>query len=335
MTEKDSLEEVKETPQEEVEAEEKEQAPDTEKESDFLVQWKERHQAYLASQKDASADEKSENQSALEHKPKAVEPKRKGRALVKEQSDTADSDKKSPKAAPKKNKAPLPRKALLKAFPIIAAALVGLLLAIYFISPLSKKKQIEVVGNHYLSSEMIRSYSQISEKDYALTTLLLRKNIEQAIKNSSTLVKSDKLTYQFPNRFTIQVEEYAEVGYVKDKDHYRLVLSSGNISETALSAEELPERHTLINLADKRKVEELALQLASIDPSIIEMIQSIELTPSKVSADLLTMTMHDENTLLIPLSEIDIKLPYYPKIAKQLSLPSVVDMEVGAFSYAK
>lgn len=332
MAEKDSLEDLKQAALEEVENQVEDQVPETEseEESDFLSQWKERHQAYLESQKELGAEK--EDQSTAPSRPsKPTKVEKRAQKTDSELPDSSlESDSKQSPAPPA-----FPRKALLKASPVIVAALLGSLLAIYFISPLSKEKRIEVVGNQRLDTATVLTYSNISEKDYALTTLLQAKTIEANIKNSSNIVKADKISFQFPNRFTIQVEEFAEVGYLKEKDSYRLVLSSGNISETAVASEALPERYTLINIADKDLVKELALQLATIDTGTLSNIESIELTPSKVTADLVTMTMHDGHTLLLPLSEIDTKLPYYPKIAKQLLVPSIVDMEVGAFSYAK
>jgi len=43
--------------------------------------------------------------------------------------------------------------------------------------------------------------------------------------------------------------------------------------------------------------------------------------------------MTDGNKVLVPLSEVAKKLPYYEKIKPQLTERSVVDMEVGIFSY--
>ena len=47
----------------------------------------------------------------------------------------------------------------------------------------------------------------------------------------------------------------------------------------------------------------------------------------------LKITMLDTDEILVPLSELSKKLPYYSKIKPQLSEPSVVDMEAGVYSY--
>lgn len=59
----------------------------------------------------------------------------------------------------------------------------------------------------------------------------------------------------------------------------------------------------------------------------------MELAPSKVTSDLIRLTMNDSDEVLVPLSEMSKKLPYYSKIKPQLSEPSVIDMEAGIYSY--
>lgn len=44
--------------------------------------------------------------------------------------------------------------------------------------------------------------------------------------------------------------------------------------------------------------------------------------------------MYDTDEILVPLSELGKKLPYYSKIKPQLTVPSGIDMEVGIYSYS-
>ena len=43
--------------------------------------------------------------------------------------------------------------------------------------------------------------------------------------------------------------------------------------------------------------------------------------------------MTDSDEILVPLSEMGKKLPYYSKIKPKLTEPTVVDMEAGIYSY--
>ncbi|WP_193441003.1 cell division protein FtsQ/DivIB, partial [Streptococcus suis] len=112
------------------------------------------------------------------------------------------------------------------------------------------------------------------------------------------------------------------------------VLSSGEVGGESISQDSLPEGYPTINLSDKELIKELAIELGKIDTGIRSAIQTINLTPSKVTVDLLTLNMADGNTVLVPLSEISQKLPYYTKIAAEVTVPTTIDMEVGIYRYA-
>ncbi len=59
------------------------------------------------------------------------------------------------------------------------------------------------------------------------------------------------------------------------------------------------------------------------------------LEKSKVTKDLVTITMKNDNKILVPVSQITRKLPYYKAISKQLDDASTIDMEAGVFSYSE
>ena len=75
--------------------------------------------------------------------------------------------------------------------------------------------------------------------------------------------------------------------------------------------------------------------MKSISSSITDKIVSVDLTPSKVTKDLVTITMKNDNKILVPVSQITRKLPYYKAISKQLDDDSTIDMEAGVFSYSE
>ncbi|MCQ8264962.1 FtsQ-type POTRA domain-containing protein [Streptococcus suis] len=221
----------------------------------------------------------------------------------------------------------------LKSFPIILFAVATLILSVYFVSPYSKEKQISVKGAQVLTTAEVEEFSKITANDYVFTFWLFRENYAKNIENSSPLIKSAQIQYQFPNHFVITIEEYATVGYVKREEAYYPVLASGAILEQAYTGDALLGQFTTIHLQDQDLIKELALQLAGLDSSLRTNIQAIDLTPSKVTPDLLTLTMYDGNKVVVPLTEISEKLVYYPKIVSQLTIASTVDMEVGIFSY--
>ena len=308
-------------------------ASDDEK-SAFFEQWKSRHQAYLEQQ----------NQQDEEVFVPVDEPKKKKNGFLKrweknkktnETPTEITDDALEQKPVTLKKKDPLPRMALLEAIPVLLGSLVLFLLSLYFITPFSKDKIISVQGNERLTAQEVEQLSLISNQDYIVTIALNAKNYAENIKKASPEISEATIAYRFPNAFTIHVKEYKLIGYLEENSQYYRILSSGEIASEAIPAEQLPETYLLVKLTDKASIKSLAEQLAKVDETITSKIQEITLTPSKVTADLSTLTMTDGNTILVPLSEIDTKLPYYSKIVSDIVEPSVIDMEVGIYRYVK
>ncbi|MDQ8767583.1 FtsQ-type POTRA domain-containing protein [Streptococcus ruminantium] len=326
--EEDKTELENETDSEELSVSDLPNADDaTEETSAFFEQWKARHEAYLASQ-----DEPKESDISEEHQEPQItkQPIFKGIKRIKK---TPESETEAVETV-KKLKLDIPSKVIWKAVPVLTVSLLLAALALYFISPTSKKKQIEVIGNERLTAEQVENYSLISPDDYVMTIALHANAYANNIKKNSSTVESAKIRFQLPDKFTIHIKEYAIIGYIEQQNRLYPVLSSGEISGAPVSQETLPESYTKIQLSDRELVKKLAVELGKIDAGIRARIQTINLTPSKVTADLLTFSMADGNTVLVPLSEISQKMPYYAKIASEVNIPTTIDMEVGIYRYA-
>ncbi|HFH9839294.1 TPA: cell division protein FtsQ/DivIB [Streptococcus suis] len=287
------------------------------KTSQFLESWRKRHRAFSGEEDDIPESERTASHEQRLFQ--GIKGSRNSSSLEKDVSVQEPA---------------IPRDVFLKALPILIVTSFLVLLSLYFVSPYSKMKQIRVSGNQRLSEKQIEELSLISEKDYALTTLLHAGLYANNIENSSPVIKSAAISFQFPNQFLVKVEEFPIVGYIEQDQKYFAVLESGEVESQENSSDALPSSYLLIKLSDRELIKKLTVQLAKIDSSIRQKIATVELTPSKATADLLTLKMTDENTVLVPLSEIEEKLPYYKKIAVETTVPTTIDMEVGVYRYA-
>lgn len=207
------------------------------------------------------------------------------------------------------------------------------LLSIYFLSPLSTKKVIEFSGNKVVDQQILYEKSRIKEEDYTLTTFLHKSVYERNMETASQWIKAVHMQYQFPVTFKVQVTEHQVVAYyVTGGDHYP-VLENGEVVETVTPASDLPSSYISLTFSDREMVRQYVQQMKSISSSITDKIVSVDLTPSKVTKDLVTLTMKNGNKILVPLSHITRKLPYYKSISKQVEDGSIIDMEAGVFSY--
>ena len=321
-----------------------------------LSEWQKRNQEYLkkkAEEEAALAEEKEkEKQARKEANSKLLEESKKSSSESDEEvssisKEPSEKEEKSQKNAPKvkeekeKKKKEKPEKPakpkiapvhIWRAVSILVPSVLVLLLSVYLLTPLSTIKNIEVKGNSNTQADDIKQASGIQDSDYTLALLLDKETYAERIK-SNHWIESAKINYQFPTNFTIEVKEFDIVGYyVSGEEHYP-ILSSGTVESTPVDRLNLPETYLTVTFNDEQQVKELITGLSTISEDIKSQIQKIELAPSKATADLLKITMLDTDEILVPLSELSKKLPYYSKIKPQLSEPSVVDMEAGVYSY--
>ncbi|WP_296173937.1 cell division protein FtsQ/DivIB [uncultured Streptococcus sp.] len=303
-------------------------------------------QARMASKSeksDATEDQESESdpkdpESAKEDaKEKAEESEDVKKEVSKEKSKSTENegqDKKREKKLVKKKSAKpkIPAIHILRALTILFPSLLLLIVSVYLLSPYATMKDIRVEGTVQTTDDDIRQASGIQDSDYTINLLLDKAKYEEQIK-SNYWVESAQLVYQFPIMFTIKVKEYDIVAYYVSGENHYPILSSGQLETSSVSLVSLPETYLSVLFNDSEQIKTFTSELAQISPELKAAIQKVELAPSKVTSDLIRLTMSDSDEVLVPLSEMSKKLPYYSKIKPQLSEPSVVDMEAGIYSY--
>ncbi|HEU5684318.1 cell division septal protein [Streptococcus pneumoniae] len=279
-----------------------------------------------------SAKEESEEKVASSEADKEKEEKEE--IEESEFKEKEEQDKKLAKKAIKEKpaKAKIPGIHILRAFTILFPSLLLLIVSAYLLSPYATMKDIRVEGTVQTTADDIRQASGIQDSDYTINLLLDKAKYEKQIK-SNYWVESAQLVYQFPTKFTIKVKEYDIVAYYISGENHYPILSSGQLETSSVSLNSLPETYLSVLFNDSEQIKAFVSELAQISPELKAAIQKVELAPSKVTSDLIRLTMNDSDEVLVPLSEMSKKLPYYSKIKPQLSEPSVVDMEAGIYSY--
>ncbi len=292
---------------------------------------------------DATEDQESESnpkdsKSAKEDAKEKVEESEDVKKEVPKEEPKSKEPKKEDKKAEKKPvkekpvKPKIPGVHIWRAISILFLSLLLLVVSAYLLSPYATMKDIRVEGTVQTTDDDIRQASGIQDSDYTINLLLDKAKYEEQIK-SNYWVESAQLAYQFPTKFTIKVKEYDIVAYyVSGESHYP-ILSSGQLETSAVSLVSLPETYISVLFNDSEQIKAFTSELTQISPELKSAIQKVELAPSKVTSDLIRLTMNDSDEVLVPLSEMSKKLPYYSKIKPQLSEPSVIDMEAGIYSY--
>ena len=287
--------------------------------------------------RESESDPKDSESAKEESEEKAEDSEDVKKEASKEESKSTENegqDKKREKKPVKEKqvKPKIPAIHILRALTILFPSLLLLIVSAYLLSPYATMKDIRVEGTVQTTDDDIRQASGIQDSDYTINLLLDKAKYEEQIK-SNYWVESAQLVYQFPTKFTIKIKEYDIVAYYISGENHYPILSSGQLETSSVSLVSLPETYLSVLFNDSEQIKTFTSELAQISPEFKAAIQKVELAPSKVTSDLIRLTMNDSDEVLVPLSEMSKKLPYYSKIKPQLSEPSVVDMEAGIYSY--
>lgn len=321
------------------EQEEKEKKAQEEKERQELLNQKIPSEDLDAEEQDTETAEENEKEADLpeeevqETLPEETEEDAEEEKIIylTEPSEAMFEEEELAKKAKKEGQ--IARRHIYRAIPVLVISTLIALFSAYLLTPLAKQKIIEFSGNKNADQDLLFEKSQIQDRDYTLTTFLNRDRYLANMKAASPWVKGISMNYTFPTTFKVQVEEYQVFGYyVTEEDHYP-ILENGEVVETPVATNQLPKAYLAVRFSDRELVRQFVKQLEKIPSSVRDQIEAVDLTPSKVTKDLVTLTMKDGTKVLVPVSQIKRKLPYYHQIRKLIEDDSVIDMEAGIYSY--
>ena len=321
------------------EQEEKEKKAQEEKERQELLNQKTPSEDLDAEEQDTETAEENEKEADLpeeevqETLPEETEEDAEEEKIIylTEPSEAMFEEEELAKKAKKEGQ--IARRHIYRAIPVLVISTLIALFSAYLLTPLAKQKIIEFSGNKNADQTLLFEKSRIQDRDYTLTTFLNRDRYLANMKAASPWVKDISMTYAFPTTFKVQVEEYQVFGYyVTEEDHYP-ILENGEVVETPVAAGQLPKAYLAVRFSDRELVRQFVKQLEKIPSSVRDQIEAVDLTPSKVTKDLVTLTMKDGTKVLVPVSQIKRKLPYYSQVRKLIEEDSVIDMEAGIYSY--
>lgn len=201
---------------------------------------------------------------------------------------------------------------------------------LYFLSPLSHVKHVEVKGNRYLSDEQIVKLSGINQDqsiwkvDTDQTAVHIKENPE---------IESVEIVPVFPNLIKVTVTEHNKIAYLFKGKHFYPILENGKIL-AGLESTEIPVfAPVLLNFKEGAVLNQLLKELTKLPEEIQNSISEIHNTPTKTDQYHITMYMNDGFEVSATSLTLSDKLVHYPSIISQLDpkVKGVIDLEVGSF----
>lgn len=216
---------------------------------------------------------------------------------------------------------------LLTAFGIV------FLIALYFVSPLSHIKQINVVGNHALTGHQVAKMSHLKTGDSIYKVIGNEKQLATQVTHHYPRVKQIQFSVHHFNQLKVRLKEYPTAGYVPANGYYRIALVSGVISN---ERREQPSGQYPVydKFKSKRQLSMMIRQFAKLTKSVQAGISEIQFSPSKSNSQRIHLYMNDGNEVYASIDTFANKMAYYPSIAAKMSKKGIVNLEVGAYSYS-
>lgn len=221
---------------------------------------------------------------------------------------------------------------LKKMWPLIILTIIIIGCMAFLISPYSKVKSVDISGNEIISVKQIKHYSPVKKGTSLFSVWGKQKKLAKRLKQRSQRMQSVKVKLVNFNQVKIKVEEYPTIGYLYDHRGYEPILQSGVIIKTKVlnPRDGFP---VLKKFHDPKKLKRTIKQYRRINPPVRAVINTISYSPTKSNPDRIFLQMTDGNKVYASISSFGDKMDYYPSINSKLKVKSIINMEVGAYSY--
>lgn len=203
-----------------------------------------------------------------------------------------------------------------------------IVLLVYFQSPLSHIKEINVNGQQLLTEEEIVASSGlvIGENIWKINKSEVEERLQQLAE-----IQDVQVELEFPNLINIKVEEYKSIALFSIDMNYYPLLENGIVLEK--ESRVLSNSPILVNFNNNKVLEELAKQLTQIPAGILNSISEIHYDPKETDEYHIYMFMNDGYEVMATIPTLAEKIIHYPSIIAQLDPEhkGIIDFEVGAF----
>lgn len=215
----------------------------------------------------------------------------------------------------------------------LSVVIIVTLILLYMFTNISYVKEVKVNDVQLITEKKVKEILDISRQD-RLYTLPVNK-MEQNIKLQDG-VKNVKISRHFPNKVTVDIEEYDIVGVVPDGSDFNPLLENGQIltSVTHVDGSNAP----VVSDFARKERQQLVSILNETNPAILNAISEINFVPNKEASRRIQIFMNDGLEVIGDLRTLGDKLNYYPSMAKNvprnqngdLVKPGIIDLEVGS-----
>ena len=218
------------------------------------------------------------------------------------------------------------RLGLIMSVSVLAIAGLG-----YYISPLANISTVKVIGASDLPIKGIVKASKIKASDKVFDYLFQQKDLSQKLSKKYPEIESAQAHLGHVNQLILQINERKTVGYLKDGDDYRKILSNGKLGSTAITwAKVDQDKPIFVGYNKETSLKEDLNLFNSLPKSFQNQVKLLSGNTRRKSQVILVMK--DGNVIIGSTVTLKSKLKYYDEIKVKAGKNSLIDLEIGAFS---
>ena len=216
---------------------------------------------------------------------------------------------------------------------VIVLLIVVILILLYMFTPISKIKDAEIHGNHYISDQEITKALKINKhpRIYAYAASDAEQRIEK-----EDLVDTVSIHKGLFNHLTVDVKEHEIIGVTSEKSKTVPIIESGKVLKDFKG--EIPNEAPYLEGFKGDDKKDIITALHKMDRTTRGQISEIVSTPEKNQPDLIKLYMRDGIEVVGKIKTIADKLKYYPSMSQalekdesgHLKKSGFIDLSVGA-----
>lgn len=213
---------------------------------------------------------------------------------------------------------------------IIAILIVMATWGMYFSSPLSRPKEIEVVGTFQLTPEEVLSNGGISKQQSTWGILWREEKIKQALLDRLEKVSDVSLHIKGFRNLVVTVVENPAMAIFEAEGKYFEILKDQTVIE--VESNQIDDLYPNLVNFEKDLALKITKGLDDVPASILSLIKEIRYVNDKTHKNRIEMKMRDGMQITADLTNIGSKIIYYPQIRQEIgNKKGKLDMEVGIF----
>lgn len=213
---------------------------------------------------------------------------------------------------------------------LVVISLIIVLGLVYYISPISLTKKIIVKQNEDIPVAEIIKSSGLKENEHILGQFLKKKNIEKKLKYDYPSIKSIDLKITNPTTLQLTLKQNNIIAYLKKNDKYQKILNSGVVSKETIVEQQLHGKAVFTGYSNQKSLKKDIEIFKKLPRDVQTDISLINHKPA--TSGQIILVMKDKNVIIGDSQTILKKIKFYPAIKKQVQKPTIIDLEIGAFS---